>query len=128
MTLTLSVRLIFVYRLMRQDEGMPRNAKTSANPAPWADRAMKAFGMNRVRSEVLRYLAQNPEGTTSGQIGRDLDATYQTIFRHLRELEEQGIIDSDGSENRHGQRVVYRLNKQGRDRALANYASYLDGQ
>lgn len=89
---------------------------------------MKAFGMNRVRSEVLRYLAQNPEGTTSGQIGRDLDATYQTIFRHLRELEEQGIIDSDGSENRHGQRVVYRLNKQGRDRALANYASYLDGQ
>ena len=107
---------------------MPRNAKTSASPALWADDAMKAFGMNRVRAEIIRYLARNPAGATSGQIGRDLEATYQTIFRHLQDLEQQGLVDSDGSKNRHGQRVVYRLNKRERDRALSNYAKYLDGQ
>lgn len=89
---------------------------------------MKAFGMNKVRAEIIRYLALNPSGATSGQIGRDLEATYQTIFRHLRELEVQGIVDSDGSDNRHGQRVVYRLNRSGRDRALRDCARYLDGE
>ncbi len=62
------------------------------------------------------------------QIGRGLEATYQTIFRHLQELEKQGLVDSDGSKKRHGQRVVYRLNKEERDRALTNYAKYLAGQ
>lgn len=107
---------------------MPRNARTSANPAEWADDAMKAFGMNRVRAEIIRYLALNSGGTTSGQIARDLEANYQTVFRHLQDLEEQGLIDSDGSEIRHGQRVVYQLNRQERDRALKNYAKYLNGQ
>lgn len=113
---------------MRQNERMPRDAKTSAAPATWADDAMKAFGMNRVRAEIIRYLAQRSTGTTSGQVARDLNATYQTIFRHLRDLEDQGLVESDGADNRHGQRVVYRLNKQERDRALKNYAKYLNGE
>ncbi|GAA5226995.1 hypothetical protein GCM10025778_15280 [Paeniglutamicibacter antarcticus] len=107
---------------------MPRNAKTSAIPASWADDAMKAFGMNRVRAEIIRYLATESAGATSGQIARDLEATYQTIFRHLQDLEGQGIVESDGTSNRHGQRVIYRLDKQERDRALSNYAKYLDGK
>ncbi len=113
---------------MGQNEGMPRNAKTSASPAAWADDAMKAFGMNRVRAEIIRYLATAPAGTTSGQIARDLEATYQTIFRHLRDLEGQGIVESDGTKSRHGQRVVYKLNREERDNALTNYARYLDGK
>lgn len=89
---------------------------------------MKAFGMNRVRAEIIRYLATAPAGATSGQIARDLEATYQTIFRHLQDLEGQGIVESDGAKNRHGHRVVYELDKRERDRALSNYAKYLDGK
>lgn len=84
--------------------------------------------MNRVRAEIIRYLSQSSSGATSGQIARDLEATYQTIFRHLQDLEEQGLVDSDGTKNRHGQRVVYMLNKKERDRALENYARYLNGR
>lgn len=84
--------------------------------------------MNRVRAEIIRYLSQAPEGATSGQISRDLEANYQTIFRHLQDLEEQKIIFSDGSPNRHGQRVVYQLDHQARDEALDGYAKYLDGR
>jgi ArsR family transcriptional regulator, arsenate/arsenite/antimonite-responsive transcriptional repressor len=89
---------------------------------------MKAFGMNQVRAAIIRHLARSEEGTTSGEISRELQATYQTVFRHLHDLEEQGIVASDAGEQRQGQRVIYRLNKQARDKALADYASYLDGQ
>ena len=89
---------------------------------------MKAFGMNQVRAAIVRYLAQNAEGATSGQITRELSATYQTIFRHLQDLESQGIVRSDAGQQRHGQRVIYALDKAARDQALADYAQYLDGK
>jgi DNA-binding transcriptional ArsR family regulator len=93
-----------------------------------AEAAMKAFGMNQVRAAIIRHLAQKPNGATSGDISRQLQATYQTVFRHLQDLEEQGIVASDAGEQRQGQRVRYTLNKQARDKALADYAHYLDGQ
>lgn len=90
---------------------------------------MKAFGMNQVRAAIIRNLAQSgDEGATSGQISRQLKATYQTVFRHLQDLENQGIVLSDAGDQRQGQRVVYRLNRNARDRALADYADYLDGK
>lgn len=84
--------------------------------------------MNQVRAAIIRHLALNPGGTTSGQITRALSATYQTIFRHLQDLEDQGIIMSDAGEPRQGQRVVYTLDQAARDKALADYAAYLDGK
>lgn len=84
--------------------------------------------MNQVRAADIRHLALNPSGTTSGQIARELSATYQTIFRHLQDLEEQRIVTSDAGEQRQGQRVVYTLNRATRDKALADYAAYLDGK
>lgn len=127
-TLTLSVRVISEGDQIRQNERVPRNAKTTAAASPWADAAMKAFGMNQIRAAIIRYLAQSEQGVTSGQISRDLKATYQTVFRHLQDLEDQGIVVSDAGDQRQGQRVVYELNKQARDKALSEYAKYLDGQ
>lgn len=84
--------------------------------------------MNQARAEIIRYLALHPGGATSGQISRDLGAAFQTVFRHLQDLEEQNLIVSDANQNRHGQRVIYQLNRSARDQALADYASYLDGK
>lgn len=83
--------------------------------------------MNQVRAAILRNLANKEDGATSGQIARDLMATYQTVFRHLQDLEDQGIVLSDAGDQRQGQRVVYQLDRRARDKALANYAKYLDG-
>jgi DNA-binding transcriptional ArsR family regulator len=113
---------------MRQNNHVPRYAKPLSSVQPQAEAAMKAFGMNQVRAAIVRHLALNPDGVTSGQITRELSATYQTIFRHLQDLEEQGIVTSDAGEHRHGQRVIYTLNKAARDKALADYAEYLDGK
>ncbi|GAB2714014.1 hypothetical protein GCM10027038_10300 [Arthrobacter bambusae] len=89
---------------------------------------MKAFGANEVRSAIIRHLAQNAEGATSGQIARDLGANYQTVFRHLQDLELLGMVASNAGEQRQGQRVVYRLDREAKDRALADYDAYLEGK
>lgn len=87
---------------------------------------MSAFGINQVRSAVLRFLAAAEHGVTSGQIARDLTANYQTVFRHLQDLESLGIVSSDAGDQRQGQRVEYRLNREALDKALAEYADYLN--
>ncbi|WP_432246251.1 winged helix-turn-helix domain-containing protein (plasmid) [Arthrobacter sp. G.S.26] len=84
--------------------------------------------MNEVRSAILRNLALSAEGTTSGQIAKDLGANYQTVFRHLQDLEDLGLVKADAGQQRQGQRVLYRLDKAARDVALAAYAQYLDGR
>lgn len=89
---------------------------------------MSAFGMNQVRSAILRYLSAADPGVTSGQIARDLGANYQTVFRHLQDLEALGIVSSDAGDQRQGQRVAYRLNREARDQALADYADYLNNR
>ena len=89
---------------------------------------MSAFGVSPIRAAVIRELARHPDGETSGQIARALEATYHTVFRHLRELEELGLVDSDAEDDRQGQRVVYRLNRDVRDREAERLLTYLDGR
>lgn len=89
---------------------------------------MSAFGVNQVRSAVLRCLAAAEHGLTSGQIARDLGANYQTVFRHLQDLEALGVVSSDAGDQRQGQRVEYRLNQEALDKALAEYADYLNNR
>lgn len=88
---------------------------------------MSAFGVSPIRAAVIRELARHPEGATSGQIARHLEAAYHTVFRHLRELEDLGLVDSDAEDDRQGQRVVYRLNRDARDHEAAKLLAYLDG-
>ncbi|MHC6223115.1 ArsR/SmtB family transcription factor [Arthrobacter sp. MMS24-S77] len=107
---------------------MPRYAKPPTPTNQRAEAAMKVFGANEVRSAIIRYLSQNAAGSTSGQVARDLGANYQTVFRHLQDLEVQGIVASDAGEQRQGQRVMYRLDREAKDRALADYDRYLDGK
>lgn len=89
---------------------------------------MKAFGMNEVRAAIIRHLGQDETGATSGRIAKELGANYQTVFRHLQDLESLGIVISNAGEQRQGQRVLYRLDRDAKNQALADYASYLDGK
>lgn len=86
---------------------------------------MMIFGVNPIRGEIIRLLARNPEGMTTGAIQRELDATYHTVFRHVRELEEAGVVQSDAGEHRQGQRVIYRLDTVAIRAALGEYEKYL---
>jgi len=73
-------------------------------------------------------LAQHPEGLTSGAIARELDAQYQTVFRHLRELEVGGVVSSPAEGIRHGRRVLYQLDQAALVATLRDYEAYLLGK
>ena len=106
---------------------MPRYVQPSTPTPPWAADVIDVLGINPLRIEILRHLAQNPEGGTSGDIGRAIGAGYKTVAWHLRQLEDRGAVTSDASENSQGQRVVYQLKESAFDDALAGIALYVKG-
>lgn len=108
---------------------MPRYVQPASSTDPEAVSVIDVLGLNPLRAGILRYLAQNPEGGTSGDIGRALDAGYKTVHWHLRRLEQGGLVDSDGiNADRQGQRVIYKLNHRGLDTAVDEAAKYLKGK
>lgn len=123
--MTLNVSVVCEVDQLRQNGQVPRYAETPQPSDPRAVAAMSAFGINQVRSAILRFLAAAGHGVTSGQITRYLGANYQTVFRHLRDLEASGIVSADAGTQRQGQRVEYHLNREALDNALAEYADYL---
>ena len=86
------------------------------------------FGANPLRGAIIRLLALNSEGMTSGAIQRELGTTYQTVLRHLQELESADIVTADAGEQRQGQRVIYVLDGDVLRSALSGYGEYLFGK
>ena len=87
------------------------------------------LGVNALRTSILRYLALHPEGATSGEIGRDLDVDYRTVWRYLKEIETQGGVTSEQAEGK-GQSDrwrVYKLNVDAREEAIQTYLRFLRG-
>lgn len=92
---------------------------------------MNSLGINPFRALVLRVLFQHPEGLLSGQVAGLTGGNPQTTWRHLVELERQGLVESsapDDEPSRQGQRVVYRLRRDARDRAIRQWLAFLDGE
>ena len=86
------------------------------------------FGANPLRGAIIRLLALNSGGMTSGAIQRELSTTYQTVLRHLQELELADIVTADAGEQRQGQRVIYVLDRDVLRSALSGYGEYLFGK
>ncbi|GAA1821406.1 helix-turn-helix transcriptional regulator [Agromyces neolithicus] len=90
---------------------------------------MSLLGIHPMRAAILRYLAQHPEGATSGDIGRDLGVHYRTIWSYLGKLETEGGVTSEpASEGRSSHWRVYKLNREGRDEAIRRFLDYLEGK
>ncbi|KRE61770.1 hypothetical protein ASG92_20495 [Arthrobacter sp. Soil736] len=93
------------------------------------EESLNMLGVNALRSSILRYLAQHPEGATSGEIGRDIDVDYRTVWRYLKEIETQGGVTSEQAEGK-GQSDrwrVYKLNVDAREEAVKTYLGFLRG-
>lgn len=103
---------------------MPKYAILPDPLPPGARKAMDMFGVNAMRGAIIRTLAAHPQGLTSGQIERELDASYQTVFRHLKALVAEGavVVDDDVEQ---GRRTIYAIDRQAVDQALADYRRYL---
>jgi DNA-binding transcriptional ArsR family regulator len=79
------------------------------------DRVFDALA-SQPRREILAYLSKT-ELTTAELVER-FDMTAPSISRHLSVLENAGLVSSE----RHGQRVLYRLNPDNLVNTLTGFA------
>lgn len=82
------------------------------SPADEGDEFDELFELlgSRTRYEILRLLTREP--MFLGQLSRELSVGQQAIIRHLRQLIEQGLLDTYEDESIRGPpRKYYRLNK-----------------
>lgn len=110
---------------MRQNEGVSRYVRPANPVSERTETAIATLGINPLRAEILRYLWQNPEGGTSGDLGRAIGTGYKTVLWHLQQLETLGAVDSDGGERRIGQRVIYRINTKAFDEVTKDFLRYV---
>ncbi|MET3810908.1 helix-turn-helix transcriptional regulator [Arthrobacter sp. UYEF3] len=108
---------------------MPRIYKPLPGQPLAAERALNVFNANTLRAAVIRDLAQNPGGDTTGNIAKRIGVDYRQVYTHIKTLEAEGLVSAAGEVGiRNGQRVQYsldlgRLREQG-----LNYMRYLSGE
>lgn len=86
------------------------------------------LGVPALRAEILRQLSLSPDGATSGEIATAIGTRYQTVQRHLDQLEELGAVSASVPAPRGGHHVVFRLVPSALDAALAENALYIQGK
>lgn len=108
LSLLLNGRLVQARKL--QNGRVPKYAIPDSPLPPGAGGAARMLGINHVRMVILRSLQDYPEGATTGMLAQDLDLPYQTVVRHVRALEDDGLVSSD-TEDRAGRRVNYTVDR-----------------
>ncbi|MFN5514497.1 MAG: iron-sulfur cluster biosynthesis transcriptional regulator SufR [Cyanobacteriota bacterium] len=76
------------------------------------------------KDEILRALLKQPQ-TTAQDLAARLELSPQAIRRHLRDLEEEGLIEHQASQGAMGRpQYLYSLSKQGRERFPQAYGEF----
>lgn len=85
------------------------------------------LGIQQLRAEILRYLSQHPEGATSGEIATAIGTRYQTVQRHLEQLEDLNAVKASVKPPRRGHHVVFTIKSDSLAEAIEKNASYIQG-
>lgn len=104
---------------------MPDYAKPTQELPAETTLVLDLLAVMPARAAVLYYLASHPEGSLSGEIVSGTGIPAQTAYRHLRELEQLGLVVTDSGKERTGQRVKYSLDSGVADNALTGLKALL---
>lgn len=85
------------------------------------------LGIPQLRAEILRYLSQHPDGATSGEIATALGTRYQTVQRHLEQMEDLKAVKASVKPPRRGHHVVFKIKPGVLAEAIEQNASYIQG-
>lgn len=119
---------ISFYLQVVENRRMPRYVSPQT-PLPERVAIMTAIlGVPALRAEILRYLSLAPQGATSGEVAAAIGTRYQTVQRHLDQLEELGAVSASVPAPRGGHHVVFRLIPEALDAALTENARYIQGK
>lgn len=86
------------------------------------------LGIPQLRAEILRYLSQHPEGSTSGEIAAELGTRYQTVQRHLEQLEDLKAVEASVKPPRQGHHVIFKIKPEVLAEAMEKNTSYIQGK
>ena len=76
------------------------------------------------KNDILQYLLKQGQATAQ-QLAESLEISPQATRRHLKELESEGLIEHQSSQQGMGRpQFVYRLSRQGRDRFPHRYGEF----
>ena len=85
------------------------------------------LGIPQLRAEILRFLSQHPDGATSGEIAAAIGTRYQTVQRHLEQLEDLKAVKASVKPPRQGHHVVFKIKPNVLAEAVEKNASYIQG-
>lgn len=104
---------------------MPRLVRPEDQSAD-VDAAISAFG-NRARSTIVRYLASRGEvGALRADIAEATQMAIPTLSKHLRALEELGVIQGNiEQDHRRGRSVAYRADQERIRELFAVHQAYM---
>jgi DNA-binding transcriptional ArsR family regulator len=106
---------------------MPRYVSPTS-PMPKKVATMtEILGIPQLRAEILRFLSQHPDGATSGEIAAAIGTRYQTVQRHLEQLEELKAVKASVKPPRRGHHVVFKIKPGVLAEAVEKNASYIQG-
>jgi ArsR family transcriptional regulator len=106
---------------------MPRYVSPSS-PMPQDIAVMtEILGIPALRVAILRYLTQHPQGATSGEMATAIGTRYQTVQRHLDQLEELGAVEASIQPPRQGHHVLFALKPGILKDAVEKNSAYIQG-
>lgn len=105
---------------------MPRYAQGADLPQAVAG-LVDSVGANRARLAIVLYLQAHPDATR-GQVTEAMGIGHQTVYSHLKALEQAGVVVGDvPDETRAGRTVRYRLQAETVRTQLRELLALLDG-
>lgn len=107
---------------------MPRYVSPKTPMPSEAARMTEILGIPHLRAAILRHLSSCAAGATSGEIAKALGTRYQTVQRHLEQLEELGAVQASVPPPRQGHHVLFTLKVKVLSEAIKRNADYIQGQ
>lgn len=106
---------------------MPRYVNPKIPMPIEAARMTDILGIPHLRSAILRHLSGSEVGATSGEIAAALGTRYQTVQRHLEQLEQLGAVRASVPPPRQGHHVTFTLKVNVLREAIKKNADYIQG-
>lgn len=76
---------------------------------------------NDTKNNILAYIRENNEGTAN-EIAKKFNLSPQIIFRHLKKMQEDGLIYKIGLPPK----VVYRAKQKDQEKPRSKHAEFID--
>lgn len=88
---------------------------------------MSLFQVGTLRAEIIRDLAQHPEGSTTREIAARVGVISQQVYRHIGQLKEDEVVIDLGQGDGYRRGPVYQLDRAALEAKNAAFLKHLLG-